>query len=102
MAKLYIREYQRIGKGFNGHQIPAGEEPGTDQLAVAIGGGSLQSAAFADSTAFVGLTTDAICSVVFGTNPTATTNGWRMGAGATQFFAVSPGSAMKVAVISNT
>jgi hypothetical protein len=107
MALLYIREYKRQGKGLNGHQIAAGEEPGTDQTPVAIGGGSLQSAAFAADTLFVRVHTDAICSISFGSNPTAVTNSSaRMAAGTTEFFAVQPtgtlGTTNKIAVISST
>ena len=99
MAKLYIREYGNVG------YLPAGAaqigaEPGVDQIPVAIGGGSLQSAAFDGGTRMVRIHTDAICSIAFGVNPTATVNSARMAAGATEYFAVASGS--KIAVISNT
>jgi len=48
----------------------------------------------------VRLHADSVCSVLFGTNPTATTANARMAAGQTEYFGVAPG--MKVSVIANT
>ncbi|MBP9714802.1 MAG: hypothetical protein KBD60_14140, partial [Sterolibacterium sp.] len=77
------------------------QEPSiTEQTPVVIGGGSLQSAAFNGATRVVRLHTDAICSVAFGANPTATANTKRMAANSTEYFGVEPGH--KVAVITNT
>ena len=102
MATLYIREYQTIaapGPDFNGMQ--AGMEPGTDQTPLVFTGGVQQSVAFAGSTRVVRLHTDSICSVLFGTNPTATTANARMAANQTEFFGVQPGANLKVSVIVN-
>jgi orotate phosphoribosyltransferase len=44
--------------------------------------------------------TDAICSIAYGANPTATINSFRMNANTTEYFGVNPGD--KIAVISNT
>lgn len=99
MAVLYISEYQVMpidGRGI----VPAGAEPAVATQTVAIGGSSTQSSAFNALTRFVRIHTDAICSIAFGANPTATTSTARMAANQTEFFGVVPGQ--KVAVITNT
>ena len=100
MAVLYISEYSFQRADYRGSIIPVGAEPAVTTQTVAIGGGSVASAAFQATTNFIRLHTDAICSVEFGTAPTATTASARMAAGQTEFFGVMPGN--KVAVISNT
>lgn len=102
MATLYIREYLRQGRDTNGQFVSAGEEPGLADQTVAIGGASAQSAALNPLTSFMRLHTDAICSVLFGTNPTAAITNARMSAGTTEYFSVGKGSGMKIAVIANT
>lgn len=99
MATLFIQEYSdvavlatTIGQ--------AGQEPALAAQTVAVGGGSLQSAAFNVNTKMVRVHTDVICSVKFGTNPTAVATELRMAANTTEFFGVTPGH--KVAVITNT
>lgn len=101
MAKLYISEYSEAPIGFNGQMLAAGKEPSvTEQTPVVIGAGSLQSAAFDAKTKFVRIHTDAICSISFGSNPTATVNTKRLAANSTEYFGVIAGQ--KVAVITNT
>ena len=98
MAKLYISEYPMSATSYGSQ---AAQEPSiAEQTPVVIGAGSLQSAAFAETTRMVRLHTDAICSVKFGADPTATADSKRMAADATEYFVVSPGD--KVAVITNT
>lgn len=97
MAVLYITEY--AGVGYAGGVIPVGAEPGLDQT-VAISGSSAQSAALGNNTTLVRIHTDAICSVKFGTSPTALSTSRRMAANQTEYFSVTPG--IKIAVISNT
>lgn len=99
MAKLFISEYDRMPADPRG-LVPTGSEPAVTTQAVAIGGASAQSAAFNARTKFIRLHTDAICSVKFGANPTATADDLRMAANQTEFFGVVGGQ--KVAVISNT
>jgi hypothetical protein len=103
MAKLYVTEYSDIAQTVRG-SAPVGQENAdvVEQTPVVIGGGSLASAAFAATTTYVRLHADAICSVAFGTGPTATANSRRMGADTTEYFGVPKGSSYKVAVISNT
>lgn len=67
---------------------------------VAIGGSSTQSSAFDAKTKMVAVHTDAICSVEFGSNPTATASSRRMAANTTEYFEVT--GAHKIAVITNT
>lgn len=97
MSKLYISEYPRMGA----YAAQALQEPSyVEQTPVVIGAGSLQSAAFGDLTFLVRVHTDAICSIAFGADPTATADSKRMAADQTEYFTVAPGD--KVAVITNT
>ncbi len=102
MAKLYISEYSDIAhQPYGAEAISAMQEPSiAEQSPVTISGTSAQSAAFNGATRVVRLHTDAICSVSFGANPTATANTKRMAANSTEYFGVEPGH--KVAVITNT
>lgn len=100
MAVLYISEYDAQAWDGVSNTLPAGREPAIATQTVAIGGVSAQSAAFNAKTRFVRIHTDAICSVEFGANPTATAAKARMAANQTEFFGVNPGD--KVAVITNT
>lgn len=103
MAKLYITEYQDLPRDAKGIAVMCGNEidgGGIDQTPVDYTSGAAQSAAFAADTKFVRVHTDAICSIKFGANPTATTNSKRMAAGTTEFFGVRGGQ--KVSAISNT
>lgn len=102
MASLYITEYARQGRDASGFQMVVADEPPVANQKVSIGGTSTQSSAFADGTKFVRVHTDAICSIEFGTNPTATTSTRRMAANTTEYFSVPLGQSYKVAVISNT
>lgn len=99
MATFYIAEYDRLGVDYRG-LVQAGQEPAIATQTVAIGGTSTQSAAFNARTKFIRVHCDAICSVSFGTSPTATTSTPRLAANQTEFFGVVPGH--KVAVITNT
>jgi hypothetical protein len=100
MAFLYITEFSN--PGYVNGVIPTGMEPGTDQTPVAISGSSAQSAALKNNTQLVRLETDSICSVTFGTNPTATANNRRLAANQTEYFSVPLSSSFKVAVITNS
>ena len=101
MAVLYITEYRTLGQIPNNvAQIP--QEPPLVEQTVAIAAGSAQSAAFNALTRHVRLHTDAVCSIEFGTNPTATTSTQRMAANQTEYHGVPEGGSFKVAVILNT
>jgi len=100
MATLYITEFTSLKKDFNFHIPQAAVMPANAEQTVAIGAGSVQSAAFSNGTKIVRLESDAICSVTFGPNPTATAGKMRMAADSPEYFMVNAGD--KVAVISNT
>ena len=100
MATVYISEYAGQPIDRNGQLLPAGEEPALAYQTVAIGGVSAQSSAFNSKTKFVRIHTDAICSIKFGTSPTAVATETRLAANTTEFFGVQLGQ--KVAVITNT
>lgn len=100
MAFAYIKEYLRQPIDGIGVGLPAGMEPALVTQKVAIGAGSVQSAAFNPRTTFVCINVDVPCSYLFGTDPTATANDMRMSADQTQYFGVIPGQ--KVAFITNT
>jgi len=100
MATLYIKEYQYVASTRQQSYVQIGQEPPVAEQTVAIGGASAQSAAFNANTQYVRLHTDAICSVAFGANPTATISNGRMAANQTEYFGVVPGQ--KLAVITNT
>lgn len=63
---------------------------------------STSSNAFNPDTILVCIHTDSICSIEFGTNPTATTTTRRMAANQTEYFEVPRGLGYKVAAITNT
>ena len=101
MATLYITEYSNSAISPGGQmQIPY-EQPLAEQT-IAIGGSSVQSNAFNAATQFVRLHTDAICSIEFGQNPTASSTTARMAASQTEYHGVPRGVAFKVAVITNS
>lgn len=99
MSTLYITEY---GSTLNrAGSIPIALEPALNDQTVAISGSSAQSTALKNNTSIVRLETDAICSVLFGANPTATTGNRRMQAGDIEYFGVNT-QGLKIAVISNS
>ena len=100
MAFLYITEFNAIGGGAN-FNFPSALQSGViiDQQ-IGISGSASLSAAFNATTRLVRLHTDAICSIKFGSNPTAATTNARLALGSTEYFVVVPGQ--KVSVISNT
>ena len=70
----------------------------TSQSAITATGTSAQSAAFDNATSLVCVQSDEAVYVLFGTNPTATTNDYRIQAGGEQFFTIPYGKSWKVAV----
>lgn len=97
MAALYIWEFSETMVR-NGTQVP--QTPGIlQQTPVALTNNSVQSAAFNRSTAFILVTPDQICSIQIGSNPTATTNHFRLAQGQAYLFGVNAGD--KIAAISN-
>lgn len=98
---LYIREYCALAPTTGGNNLAMGAEPGNrDQQITSVSSTSLTSSSFLQNSYYIRLHTDAICSVNFGSTPTATTTNARLAANQTEYFAVIPGQ--KVAVILNT
>jgi hypothetical protein len=99
VAKIYVTEhtYPRVSQGA---MVPVVSMPPLTTQTVAIGAGSVQSSAFNAKTEMVAVHTDAICSIEFGSNPTATATSRRMAANTTEYFKVATGD--KIAVITNT
>lgn len=100
MALLDITEYSELAVTRRGNPVMSGQEPSLVQQQVSVGAGSVQSAAFNESTEFVRIHSDVACRITFGASPTATTQSMRLSAGGTEFFGVQPGH--KVAVIATT
>lgn len=102
MASLQIREYTRAAIDGRGMGIAAGEEPGKDQPALAIGGASAPSAQLGLGTRFIRLHAEAICCIaVADANGAAVTGAGRMVAGQTEFFGIAPNGTYFVHVISS-
>lgn len=101
MATLYVTEFSDSGANRSGKN-PYPQQSPTAEQTVAIGGSSTASSAFNARTNFVRLHTDAICSVSFGTAPTASATTARMAAGQTEYHAIPAGQTYKVAVITNS
>lgn len=97
MSSLYITEFDGSGNSVSGASLQVGKMPPVTTQVVAFTTSSVQSAAFNASTKFIRVQSDAVCHLVFAANPTSTTNGQRMVADSTEYFAVTPGD--KVAVI---
>lgn len=99
MATLYISEHAELVV-FQGGGGQALSEPPIVEQVVAIAGASAQSSAFNAKCRFVRVHADAVCSILFGENPTALSTRKRMAANQTEVFRVAPGD--KIAVISNS
>lgn len=99
MAKLFIKEYKVLGDDDRTvAQIP--QEPGTDQTPLDFTSGEQKSDVFDDETKIVMLEADADCHILFGENPTATTDNEPLKAGVTKYKGVDKNSDLKVSVIS--
>lgn len=96
---LVVTEYSELAADAKGQRIVAGQEPSVTVQEVAIGAGSVASAAFGDATRFVRVHTDANCRIAFAAAPVAVAAGTRMAAGSTEYFGVKPGH--KVAAIAS-
>lgn len=103
MAKLYVTEFQGMAVDAGRHYVPIVDasttttENGSSPLSFTT---HVESTAFAAGTTIIRVHTDAICSVVIGTTPVATTSNMRMVAGQTEYFGVKAGD--KISVVANT
>jgi hypothetical protein len=101
LAKLYVAEFAHLPLDDRGRPVMAPPMPPIAEQVVAIGMTSTQAAnVFQSNTRYAQIHTDAICSVAFGTNPTATASNQRLAANETRFTGVNPGDL--IAVIVNT
>lgn len=100
MALLYVSEYtaQQVDQG---KAVPIAFCPAIAEYTLAIGGGSVASPPFQTNTNIVRLHSDAVCSIKFGLNPTATATNARMAQNQTEYFGVEPAKSFQVAVITN-
>lgn len=100
MANLHITELVALSSGDQDSNVTGlpGDGVATTQV-VAIGAGSLASAAFNATTQWLKITAGAACSIAFGTAPTAVAGGVFLAAGETVYCRVPIGYAYKVAVI---
>jgi len=94
MAKLYITEFAESDIN------SAKEPPLADQSFTFTGTSTQCSNAFNARTRLVRIHTDAICSIVFAKDPTATADNRRLAINSTEYFSVEGG--LKVAAITNT
>lgn len=98
MATLYVTEFQ-FQHVDQGRPVPCAFGAPITNNNIAITGGSLQSNPFSANTFLIRVHSDAICSILVGTNPTVSTSDARMAANQTEYFGVQPGQI--IAVISN-
>lgn len=96
---LVITEYSELAAAASGHRIIAGQEPAAAIQELAIGGASVPSAAFGETTRFVRVHADAPCRILFGAAPVALAASTRIPANGTEYFGVKPGH--KLAVINS-
>lgn len=99
MAKIYITEHTEPSL-YNGGMKSVVQMPPLATQTLTSSGASQQSAAFNAKTRMIQVHTDGIISLEFGSNPTVTTNSFRLAANTTVYFQVTP--ADKVAYITNT
>jgi hypothetical protein len=100
MATLYVTEFASVNT-FAGKAAQVADQPPLAEQTVTYTT-TVASSAFHAGTEYVRIHTDAICSISFGTAPTATTAKMRMVAGQTEYFAVPKGASYKVAAVTNT
>lgn len=100
MARLSVREYSQV-QLFPGGKAPMGVEPALTSQVLAIGAASTPSAVFNPGTRGVRVHCDVACSLEFSTDglPVATVGSCDMAANQTEYFGVTPGTNMKLAVI---
>lgn len=102
MSTLYITEYSALGTNERGGLNQVAMAPSIADQTVAVGGASASSAAFDPRTNLVRVQSDVVCSIKFGTSPTATTSTMRLAANAAEYIGVPVGKNFMVAVIANT
>jgi hypothetical protein len=103
VATVYITEYSIVAwvhmPGFG--VVPMPQDPPVAEQTVPITGASVQSAPFNVRTRFLRINTDAVCSILVGTNPTVTTGSGRFAANQTEYRGVLLGGSFQLAAIAN-
>jgi hypothetical protein len=100
MAFLYISEFAKLISDAAGKEVAAPDFSSlTAEQRVPIGAGSVQSAPLSSMTRFVLVSTDAICSIAYGANPTAVVVVHRMAANESRFYGATGPNI--IAVIAN-
>lgn len=100
MPFLYITEFADLGLNPRGGVTAVPLLPASAGQRVTTSGTSAQSTNLAATTNLVRLISDADCSVLVGTNPTATiAAGLRLLAGQPEYFGVTPATTTKIAAI---
>ena len=97
---LYISEYTAPGIS-RGHVVQVPQEASSDQVTADFTSAAVQSNAFKKSTNIVRLICTVQCSILFGTNPTATNVNKVLPAFLPEYFAVPAGQSFKVSVHTN-
>lgn len=85
---IRILEFGALGQPAH---APVRRVPFLAKQSGAVGGTSTQSSAFSAGTSLVTVQADEDCHVAFGSNPTATTSDFKIGAGETHDFGVNSG-----------
>lgn len=110
MPALYITEYSQMAmvdqaqpgtlvQMYSKGQGQAAQAPPVAEQVISISGSPTQSVAFNAQTKFIRVNCDTVCSIAFGSNPTATTSNQRLAANQTEYFGVARGD--KISVIQN-
>lgn len=97
---MYISEYTGPGI-YRGYNVEIGQEASFDQVTSDFTAGAVQSSAFQANTTVVRLICTVQCSVLFGTNPTATNANKVLPALLPEYFSVPAGGTFKVSVHTN-
>lgn len=102
MSTLKIREYTKLADAYPGGTAPIAQESGAvvDQTPVSFTSSSVQSAAFAGTTKYIGIKSDVAFCYSVGKNPTATVNMIDQAASSILYVGVAGGD--KIAVITAT
>jgi len=100
-GKVYVAEYADLKPIDSGRWLPVGHEPCLAEQVITTGATTTLGTQFNAKTKFVRVHAATIVSIAFGSSSVAaTTSTKRMAAGATEYFAVEPGS--YIAAIDNT
>lgn len=99
MAALYVTEFTGLRETGKGIPAQVAQTPPVASHKITIAA-TAASITFSRRTDIIRVHTDAVCSILIGSNPTATASDGRMAADATEYFGVRPGD--KLSVISNT